>query len=157
MNEYAYSGKTAGNKKVNTSRLILTITACVAGLGLIFFLSFYISYNRISADRKLNRSEKEIIAEQTKTIEAMKEELGIKEEKIETLMMQIKKQEAAIADLKGKDEYSKMIADELKNLPKETRSNTQPTQTKPEPSDSSTPPKQSEVQKDIYIKPTERD
>ncbi|WHH57451.1 hypothetical protein [Petroclostridium sp. X23] len=151
MNEYTYPTKTTKAYNINPSKLIILITTCIGILGIIFFLSFYISYNKISADRKINRSEKNTINEQAQVIEQMKNELSIKDEQIEELKAQLEKKEAQINDIKASEEYSKMIADELKSLPKETRIIT-PTTPKTESANTATQPKQSDVQKDIYIK-----
>lgn len=145
MNEYAYSRRVPGDKKMKPHKLILLITGAVAALSIIFFLSFSISYNKISADRKLSKNANETIKEQAVQINELKNQLSAKDEEIENLKLRIEKYEGIIADLKDKEQYSKMIAEELNKLPKETK----PKQQSPQPSE---PNKQSDVQKDIYQK-----
>lgn len=165
MSEYGLLSKTPKNKnqKIKPYKLILVATACIAALGILFFLSFYISYNKITADRRLSKNENDKMKEQLVMIEDLKSQLKAKEQIIEDLKAQIEGYKSHIKDLKEQEKYAKMIAEEMNKLPKETRP---PVQTQ-KPSDAnqnsnntkessagqkSDGSKQSDVQKDIYVK-----
>ncbi len=88
------------NRRIKRRRLMVVTTAFIIGLALIFFISFFISYNKISGNKTkgdgINSNDKKI-----ETVEDLKKELAEKEDEIEGLKARIEKYEATIDSLKA--------------------------------------------------------
>ena len=139
------SDNTKKIKKAKRRRLTLIIGGSIAILSILFFLSFYISYKKITADRNDVKTASDMVKEQAMIIADLEKEIVEKDKEIERLKEQIEEYELRIEELEYVEEYSKAIEEELEDLRKKAHVSS-PRQT---PSVASVP-RQSEVQKDIY-------
>ncbi|NLY42856.1 MAG: hypothetical protein GX066_02570 [Clostridiaceae bacterium] len=164
MNEHVLDGieKVEGIEKVRNKekkkkikkmrRFALVTGGAVVVLTVLFLLSFYISYKKITAERSDVKNARDIVKEQAVIISDLEEKIKEKDKEISRLKEQIKKYEMRIEELEDIEEYSKAIAEELERL-KEGTGTSQPGQSSQARQNTYVIPGRSDVQRDIYQKP----
>ncbi len=122
-----------------TFRLTMLISLSIVALIIVFFISFYISYSKIAADKQDSSKVNNVINQQKTEIERLEGLIEKREQEIEDYKLEVEIYEKLIKEMEGRERTVKENLEQLQGQLDNTKSTT------PQP------PKKSDVQEDLYI------